>query len=215
MNKTALIIIDMQNDFINPKGSLYVKDADSLVEHTVSLMQEPKWDCVAMTKDWHPSDHVSFAKNHNLPEFSPITYTLPVEGQEHKTYESQLWPDHCIQGTWGAEFHPDLIKAFESLKVPHRVIEKGYLTDDEYYSGFSDIWGQHVTELNVYLNENKITNLFIVGMTFDFCVKATAIDAIKLGYDVTILKKYTKSIADENKVLDIERMLVENDVKLI
>ncbi|CDO96374.1 unnamed protein product [Kluyveromyces dobzhanskii CBS 2104] len=201
MGARALLIIDIQNDFLPPKGSLAVQNGDTIIEPVIKLLQDHDWDCVAMTKDWHRPDHISFAKNHELPDFTAFTYDSPVTGSTEKQ-AATLWPVHCVQNTWGSEVAERLLAQFSKLEVPHTIVNKGYLSDREYYSGFNDIWNDHHTELDAFFKKNNVTEIYVVGLAFDFCVKNTAISAADLGYHVTIFKNYTKAIVNDHKSTD-------------
>ncbi|EDO16978.1 hypothetical protein Kpol_1041p36 [Vanderwaltozyma polyspora DSM 70294] len=155
-------------------------------------MFSEKWDSIVLTRDWHCKDHVSFAKNHNLPNFAPFVYCSPVVNDERKI-ESTLWPVHCIEDTEGADIAPSLQAVLR--KHPEIVlVNKGYLKDREYYSAFCDIWDDHNTELHEILQQDGIDEVVVVGLALDYCVKNSAISAAKLGYKTTILKKYTRAI---------------------
>lgn len=201
MGSRALLIIDIQNDFLPPDGSLAVQDGDAIIDPVIKLLNEKKWDCVAMTKDWHPSDHISFAKNHGLPDYSAFTYESPVRGSTEKQ-EATLWPVHCVQESWGSEVPERLMKELQKQKVPHTVVNKGFLADREYYSGFNDIWNDHRTELDDFLKKNNVSEVYLVGLALDFCVMNTAISAAKLGYKTTILKDYTRAIKNDPKSVE-------------
>lgn len=192
----ALLIIDIQNDFLPPNGSLAVSAGDEIINPVIQLARDPKWACVVMTKDWHPRDHISFARNHNLPDFSQFTYESPLH--DGQSQSATLWPVHCVQDTVGSEVPEAITEAFERLDVPHTIVNKGYLSDREYYSGFNDIWEDHHTELNDFLKSQKTTEVYVVGLALDYCVKNTAISASKLGYHTTILQNYTRAIAPES-----------------
>ncbi|CAG98781.1 nicotinamidase [Kluyveromyces lactis] len=214
MGARALLVIDIQNDFLPPKGSLAVQDGDTIIDPVIQLLQDQDWDCVAMTKDWHPPDHISFAKNHGLPDFSSFTYDSPVPGSTEKQ-SATLWPVHCVQETWGSEVPEKLLAEILKLKVPHKIVNKGYLSDREYYSGFNDIWNDHHTELDAFFKENDVTEIYVVGLAFDFCVKNSAISAANLGYHVTILKDYTKAIANDLQSIEsFIQELAKNEVSV-
>ncbi|AMD22704.1 HHL066Wp [Eremothecium sinecaudum] len=216
MSKKALIIIDAQNDFVDPAGALSAPDGQSILDPIAKLMQEDTWQCVAMTRDWHPSNHVSFAKNHGVRDFSSFTYHSPVRGREKDVQEATLWPVHCVQGTWGAKVVGQVFQAFQSLKKPSLLVDKGFLADREYYSGFTDIWGEHQTELQSFLEQQGVTEVYIVGFVLEYCVKHTAIDASKSGFKTNILCKYTKTINSEEEVIfKVKEELRQRGVTLV
>jgi len=163
----ALLIIDVQNDFC-PGGSLAVTDGDKVVPLINDMMVHAfkVGDLVVATQDWHPAGHGSFASAHNAQAFSMGT----LSGQPQV-----MWPDHCIQDTKGADFHPDL------LDVPF-VFCKGMDPTVDSYSGFFDNDGKNPTGLDTFLKEHGVTEVTICGLATDYCVKFTALDAVKLGY---------------------------------
>ncbi len=165
---TALIVVDVQNDFADPAGSLYVKGG----EHIVPLINaeiaraRAAGGSVVYTRDWHPATTPHFAK------------------------DGGLWPDHCLMDTWGAEFHSDLL-------VDGPEVKKGSNGEDG-YSGFSmrDPATGHVTptELEDLLRQRGIARLAIAGLATDYCIKATALDGLSLGFDVQLLTRAIKSV---------------------
>ena len=167
----ALLIIDVQNDFC-PGGSLAVANGDKVVPLINAMMVHAfkVGDLVVATQDWHPADHGSFASAHNAQAFS----MGKLGGQPQV-----MWPDHCIQDTKGAEFHPDL------LDVPN-VFCKGMDPTVDSYSGFFDNDGKNPTGLDAFLKEHKVTEVTICGLATDYCVKFTALDAVKLGYTTNV-----------------------------
>ena len=170
MAPSAFIVIDVQNDFC-PKGALAVADGDAVVAPINAMMAD--FDHVILTQDWHPHDHSSFASQHDgLDPFS--TTTMDYGNQT-------LWPDHCIQGTKGAEFHPSL-----NLDRAELIIRKGYRTAIDSYSAFFENDKTTPTGLGGALKERGITHLFMAGLATDFCVAFSALDAAKLGFDVTV-----------------------------
>lgn len=158
--KDALIIVDVQNDFC-PGGALAVPEGDQIVPIINKYIENfvSKNAIVVATRDWHPKNHVSF-----------------------KEYGG-LWPVHCVQNTWGAEFHP-------RLRLPKNVIiiSKAFESEVEAYSGFQR------TELDKILKENGVKRLFVAGLATDYCVKATVLDALKLGYEVYVLVDAVKGV---------------------
>jgi nicotinamidase/pyrazinamidase len=185
--KRALIIVDVQNDFCEG-GSLAVPNANEVIPIINALRARGGWDMVVMTQDWHPSNHASFASNNaGAQPFSTIQ--LPVVG------EQVMWPDHCVQHSLGAEFHPDLDRAEER----DIVIRKGTKQGIDSYSGFGDALGhthEH-TELESVLREGGISHLFVGGLAADFCVAFTAKDAAAVGFQVFLVEDATRGISAE------------------
>ncbi|CCC66745.1 hypothetical protein NCAS_0A01870 [Naumovozyma castellii] len=210
----ALLIIDVQNDFLPPNGSLAVPKGDEIVNPILSLIHDSQqdWHRVVMTRDWHPKNHISFAKRHGQEPYSSITYKSPRPG-DSSTQEGTLWPVHCVQNTRGSQLADPLLK--ETYKNHYKIVDKGFLSDREYYSAFNDIWDFHKTELNDYLKKHHITQVYVVGLALDFCVKNTAISAAKLGYETIILKDYTRAInSDEESMEKLKKELEEHNIKL-
>ncbi|MQQ08533.1 bifunctional nicotinamidase/pyrazinamidase [Epibacterium sp. SM1979] len=165
----ALLVIDVQNDFC-PGGALAVPAGDEVVAPINAMMDV--FDTVILTQDWHPAGHQSFASAH--PGKAPYeTVTLPYGPQV-------LWPDHCVQGTEGAAFHPELRTDGDLI------IRKGFRSAIDSYSAFFENDQETVTGLHGYLSERGITQLTLVGLATDFCVSYSALDARKLGYEVTV-----------------------------
>lgn len=173
----ALILVDLQNDFA-PGGALPVPQGDSFIAQLNAL--QPYFDLVVATKDWHPNGHVSFASRHNLPPYQEIT--LP-NGTSQK-----IWPDHCVQGGWGAEFIPGL-----ETKYIKPTFHKGTELDVDSYSGFFDDNGK-ATGLGDYLQNANVDKVFVVGLATDYCVKATALHARKLGFETYVVEDLTRGV---------------------
>lgn len=175
---TALIVIDMQNDFC-PDGALAVEGGDQIVAPINGMMTD--YDAVVLTQDWHPADHSSFADNH--PGAAPFSITDMPYGPQ------VLWPKHCVIGSQGAAFHPDL-----SLDQADLVIRKGYNAGIDSYSAFFENDHKTSTGLAGYLRERGLDDLTFVGLAHDFCVAWSAIDAAKLGFKATVIENATRAI---------------------
>ena len=167
---SALIVIDVQNDFC-PGGALAVPEGDQIVSGINALMDGA--EAVVLTQDWHPADHSSFASQHEGQDpYSLID--MPYGPQV-------LWPDHCVIGSEGAAFHADL-----HTDRAEMVIRKGFRRAIDSYSAFFENDHTTPTGLEGYLRTRGITKLTMVGLATDFCVAYSAIDAAKLGFDVTV-----------------------------
>ena len=165
----ALIVVDVQNDFC-PGGALAVPGGDEVVAPINAMMN--RFDAVILTQDWHPAGHSSFASAH--PGNAPFeTVEMPYGTQV-------LWPDHCVQGTEGAAFHKDLRTDGDLI------IRKGYRAGIDSYSGFFENDRTTPTGLEGYLRSRGITDLTLAGLATDFCVAFTALDAVRLGFAVTV-----------------------------
>lgn len=165
----ALLVIDVQNDFC-PHGALAVVGGDEIVAGINAAM--PQFDAVVMTQDWHPADHSSFASSHDA---------APMDIIEMPYGPQVLWPDHCVQGTAGAEFHRNL-----DVNRADMIVRKGYNPAIDSYSAFFENDRKTPTGLQGYLNTRGITQLILVGLATDFCVSYSAVDAAQLGFDVTV-----------------------------
>ncbi len=174
----ALIVIDVQNDFC-PGGALAVPEGDAIIAGINGMMKQA--DAVILTQDWHPAGHSSFASSH--PDQAPYSVIKMAYGPQ------VLWPDHCIQGSNGAAFHPDLDQSCADL-----IIRKGYNPAIDSYSAFFE--NDHITPtgLEGYLRSRDITRLTIVGLALDFCVHFSAVDAARLGFDVTVRQDLGRAI---------------------
>jgi nicotinamidase/pyrazinamidase len=182
---SALIVIDVQNDFC-PGGALAVPEGDQIVPGITALMAEA--EAVVLTQDWHPSDHSSFASQHAGQE---------PYGMIEMPYGPQvLWPDHCVIGSEGAAFHEDL-----DTDRAEMVIRKGFRRAIDSYSAFFENDHKTPTGLEGYLRTRGITKLTMAGLATDFCVAYSAIDAAKLGFDVTVRMDLCRAI-DLNGSLD-------------
>ena len=174
----ALIVIDVQNDFC-PGGALAVPEGDQIVSGINALMDE--FQAVILTQDWHPADHSSFASQHEGK--------APMELVEMPYGSQVLWPDHCIQGSKGAEFH-------DALRVDRAdlIIRKGYNRAIDSYSGFFENDQTTSTGLEGYLKSRGITHLTFVGLATDFCVNFSAVDAARLGFGVEVALDLCRAI---------------------
>ncbi|PZO75122.1 MAG: bifunctional nicotinamidase/pyrazinamidase [Mesorhizobium amorphae] len=166
----ALVVIDVQNDFC-PGGALAVADGDAVVPVINGLMAA--FPHVILTQDWHPAGHKSFASSH--PGKAPFESVAMPYG------EQTLWPDHCVQGTEGAAFHPTL--AWDRAEL---VLRKGFRPEIDSYSAFFENDRTTPTGLGGYLRERGIGAVTLVGLATDYCVAFSALDARKEGFEVTV-----------------------------
>ncbi len=174
----ALIVIDVQNDFC-PGGALAVTEGDRIVPGLNALMAE--FGCVVLTQDWHPADHTSFADNH--PGAAPFSLTQMDYGPQ------VLWPRHCVQGSAGAAFHLDL-----KTDPAQLVIRKGFRPGIDSYSAFFENDRQTATGLEGYLRNRGIKRLVLAGLATDYCVAYSALDAVRLGFAVTVRMDLSRAI---------------------
>jgi nicotinamidase/pyrazinamidase len=173
-----LLVIDVQNDFC-PGGALAVADGDQVVPVINDL--GPRFAHVALTQDWHPADHLSFAAQH--PGRQPFETIALDHG------EQTLWPTHCVQATAGAAFHPD-------LALPHAalILRKGFRRFIDSYSAFRENDRRTATGLAAYLRERGITRVFLAGLATDYCVAYSALDAVELGFRAVVIEDACRAI---------------------
>lgn len=174
----ALLIVDLQNDFC-PGGALAVPDGDTIVPTVNKLVNV--FDTIIQTQDWHPAGHLSFASSHDGKE--------PYDTVEMDYGTQVLWPDHCVQGSMGAEFHPEL----NTLKT-QVIIRKGFRKAIDSYSTFYENDQETTTGLTGYLSQRGITDLYTVGLATDFCVKWSILDGIDEGFNMHIVEDAVKGI---------------------
>jgi nicotinamidase/pyrazinamidase len=178
----ALIIVDIQNDFVTG-GKLEVPNGEQIIP-LVNILSE-RFPLVVATQDWHPQNHKSFASNHrDKSAFEKIQ----LEGREQV-----LWPDHCVQGSRGAEFHP-LLK----MDRVEGIFRKGMVPDIDSYSGFFDNGHKKATGLAGYLRERGVNSVFVCGLAGDYCVFFTAKDALAEGFQTTIIEDATRAIDNDD-----------------
>ena len=171
----ALIIVDMQNDFC-PGGALAVDNGDTIVPGINTIAE--KFKIVVTTQDWHPQDHGSFASNHQDAQ--------PFEIGTLSGRSQVLWPDHCVQETQGAQFHPE-------LNIKSQNFVKGTNPEADSYSGFFDDDGASAG-LHEFLRNHNVSHVYICGLATDYCVKFTALDALKQGYSTTVIEDLCKGV---------------------
>lgn len=174
----ALLIIDVQNDFC-PGGALAVAQGDAIVTGINAIMAD--FDAVVLTQDWHPAGHSSFASSY--AEKAPYDMIDMPYGPQ------VLWPDHCVQGTEGSTFHPELETNQADL-----IIRKGYNPAIDSYSAFFENDHKTPTGLEGYLRTRGITEVTLVGLALDFCMHYSAVDAAKLGFKTTVRTDLCRAI---------------------
>lgn len=193
MSKRALIIVDMQNDFL-PGGSLAVENGDEIVP-VINRIQKD-FDLVIATQDWHPRRHYSFASSHKGKN--------PFDEIRHEGQTQVLWPDHCVQGESGAEFSDQL----ETRRIA-AIFRKGMDPEVDSYSGFFDNNREHRTGMAGYLKDLGVTDIYLTGLAADFCVYYSAKDGRDLGFEVYYVTNATKAISAEGyeaAIKDLEEL---------
>ena len=195
----VLIVIDVQNDFC-PGGALAVADGDAVIPviHRVARLFEH----IVLTQDWHTPGHHSFASAH--PGRQAFDQTRVSYGVQ------TLWPDHCVQGTRGAEFHPAL-----TLPRAELILRKGFRREIDSYSAFFENDRTTATGMAAYLRERGLTRLFFAGLAFDYCVGYSALDARRLGLPAVILRDACRAIGLGDSVQKIETEFATAGVEVI
>lgn len=188
----ALILVDIQKDFM-PDGPLPTVDGYEVVPVANRLI--PKFEIVAATQDWHPPDHVSFASNHEGRQPHDVI-------DAPRGLKQELWPDHCVQGSEGADF----VEGLDAGRVD-RVFRKGTDPEIDSYSGFFDNGHEKKTGLGDWLKERGVTDVYLVGVATDVCVKFTALDARELGFETHVIEDGTRGV--EGRPGDVARALDE------
>ncbi|MBT6206149.1 MAG: bifunctional nicotinamidase/pyrazinamidase [Alphaproteobacteria bacterium] len=177
-SRDALIVVDIQNDFC-PGGALAVSDGDAVVAVANALI--PRFTNVVLTQDWHPAGHTSFASSH--------AGQAPFDRIDMSYGGQTLWPDHCVQGSNGAEFHRDLV-----TNSAHLVIRKGYDSAIDSYSAFYENDQTTPTGLTGYLRTCGISRVFLLGLATDYCVHYSTMDARKEGFDAIVIEDGCRAI---------------------
>jgi len=195
--RRTLLIIDMQNDFIT--GSLKVTDAEEIIAPIADLIKEDVWNQVIYSQDWHPKDHISFFSNVELRPLDStwlsehpgkVSMFEEVVFKRYPPYRQVLWPDHCIQGSQGAEFHPNITTPKKT-----KIIQKGTNPMIDAYSVFFDntgIKGSGSTGLKEMVRGS--TEIVVVGLAMDYCVGWTSLDSVELGYPTTMLADMSRPV---------------------
>ena len=195
----VLLIIDVQNDFC-PGGALAVSDGAAVVPVIHRLAAQ--FEHVILTQDWHTSNHQSFASAHGGKR--------PFE-QTDLSYGAQtLWPDHCVQGTPGADFHPEL-----KLTQAELILRKGFRPEIDSYSAFFENDKATATGLGGYLRERGFKRVFLAGLAYDYCVGYSALDARRLGFEATVVRDACRAIDLNDSVAQIEREFGAAGVQLV
>lgn len=195
---SALLVIDVQNDFC-PGGALAVPEGDQIVPGINALMEDA--EAVILTQDWHPDGHSSFASQHDGKD--PFGMIEMPYGQQ------VLWPDHCVIGSHGSAFHADLHTDRAEI-----VVRKGFRRDIDSYSAFFENDHRTPTGLEGYLKTRGITSLTLTGLATDFCVAFSAIDAARLGFDVTVRMDLCRAIDLDGSLAKMKDDMAQSGVVL-
>ena len=195
----VLVVIDVQNDFC-PRGALAVPDGDAVIDPILRITD--RFEHIILTQDWHPAGHASFASAH--------AGKRPFEQIELSYGMQTLWPDHCVQGSKGAEFH-------QALHLPRAelILRKGFRPRIDSYSAFFENDRVTPTGLAGYLDERNLNRIFLAGLAYDFCVGYSALDARRLGLSAVILRDACRAIDLNGSVAKIEAEVDRAGVVLI
>jgi nicotinamidase/pyrazinamidase len=192
----ALLVVDVQNDFM-PGGALAIPDGDAIIPLINTLAK--KFDHVILTQDWHPAQHISFASTHNKQHYETI--------QVHYGPQT-LWPEHVLQHTEGAAFHP-------ALHIPHAelILRKGFRRHIDSYSAFLENDHRTPTGLAGYLRERNLQRLFLCGLAYDFCVRYSAIDGHNHGFETIVIEDATRAVNLPNSVAETNAALATANIR--
>ena len=207
MQKAAFIIVDVQVDFC-PGGSMAVRGGDEIIGPINSLLQDNAqsggelFRKVVVTTDWHPLHHVSFADEHEGKQ--------PYEIVEVDGLSQNLWPAHCVAGSRGAGFHPDLQEEYADL-----IIRKGTQANLDSYSAFFENDGETPTGLAGYLHEFGIEKIYLCGLAFDWCVYFSALDAHRLGFQTCVIEDLTRPVdVPEGTAAERKDLMLQKDIEV-
>lgn len=186
-----LIVVDVQNDFC-PGGALAVPGGDQVIPVIQRIAS--RFDHIALTQDWHPPGHCSFASSYSGKNAGDEVLT--TAGEQH------LWPDHCVQGTHGAELHPNL-----KLDRAELILRKGFRREIDSYSAFFENDRTTPTGLAGYCHEREFTRMFFAGLAYDFCVGFSALDARRAGFEAVVLRDACRAIDVQGSMAKMEAEL--------
>ncbi|CAL7939563.1 unnamed protein product [Xylocopa violacea] len=212
---SALLIVDVQNDFIDGSLSLreceYKQDGTDVVEPINRLVKNGRFDKIIYSLDWHPDNHISFYENLHLRELHPESEVTKENAKlfdkvmfADPCVEQTLWPKHCVMNTWGAELHKDLTVAPGSEQV-----RKGQNPEIDAYSVFFDNSSKVETELQNILRKSAVTHVYVCGLAYDVCVKATCMDGLRLGYALAVIDDCCRGV-NSNNTEAAKKLICEN-----
>jgi nicotinamidase/pyrazinamidase len=186
-----LLVIDVQRDFC-PGGRLAIEDGDAVVPAIQSLATH--FAHIVLTQDWHPTAHTSFASSHQ--------HTKPYEVIQASYGEQTLWPDHCVQNTPGADFHPGLAGVVGRAEL---ILRKGFRPAIDSYSAFFENDKQTPTGLAGYLRERGFQRIFLAGLAYDFCVRFSALDGVRAGFAAFVVEDACRPVNLPGSVAETNR----------
>ena len=198
-DRDVLVVVDVQNDFC-PGGALAVPDGDAVIP--VILRVAARFENIVATQDWHPPGHCSFASRYRGKR--------PLDVVEVASGEQRLWPDHCVQGTRGAELHP-------TLKLPRAqlILRKGFRADVDSYSAFFENDHRTATGLAGYCRERGLERVFLAGLAYDFCVGFSAVDARECGFEAVVIRDACRAIDVDGSVAAMEGEFARRGVRVV
>jgi len=200
MAKRALLIIDVQNDFLQG-GSLAVPRGDEIIPLLNKLQEQ--FELIIATKDWHPKNHKSFASQHKNRKVGDVVI---LNGQKQI-----LWPDHCVQNSFGSEFPSTL-----NTENIEKIFYKGTDKNIDSYSGFLDNDRKKKTGLEEYLRQKRVEDIYIAGLATDYCVKCTALDGKAAGFNIFVIENACRGVdLDKGNVDRVIKEMKENGIKII
>lgn len=221
MTKVALVVVDLQEDFLPEDGSLAVPHGRDIITNINRLVdaRKYKWLAIIATQDWHPANHCSFASQHGVAPYSELEFKHPLGEKDDtgnvKTMKQYVWPDHCVQESFGATLEESFLTLFNTTEdVPKKLVQKGYLQDREYYSCFQDCWKLHHTEMEDFLKSEGVTDVIFVGLAYDFCVLNSARDCAAAGFNAYVIKECSRSVYPD-KEAETDKLYAEAGVKQI
>jgi nicotinamidase/pyrazinamidase len=198
-SRDALVVVDVQNDFC-PGGALAVPEGDAVIPaiHRIA----GRFEHILLTQDWHPSGHCSFASSYGGKK--------PFEVVELAGREQRLWPDHCVQGTRGAELHPAL-----RLDRAELILRKGFRKEIDSYSAFFENDHATATGLAGYCRERGLERMFFAGLAYDFCVGFSALDARRAGFEAVVVRDACRAIDVAGSVARMEAEFAARGVLVV
>ena len=216
----VLIVVDPQNDFVKPNGNLAIPNAELAIPNINKLLTSNKFDYKIITQDWHPENHVSFAKTHGAELFTQKE-TLQGAGSKAgiKTINQVMWPNHCIAGTTGAEIHENILE-----KEANAIFRKGHISDRECYSVFEfvypfdnqEVFGDEYITPHFYTMDGlKADEIYICGYAGDFCCQATAISATRLTDKIFFIKDAMGWVDNNNEANTYTKLLQTGKINII
>jgi len=198
--RSALLVIDVQNDFCPPDGSLAVGEGTAVIPIVNDLRKRCHFNAVAHTQDFHPADHCSFASNNKDNPDCKLFTPLRLKNGDMQV----MWPDHCVQGSNGTKFHKDLVMEKSDI-----VVQKGKNREVDSYSGFYDNDKREKTELSDLLKKQGVTDVYVTGLAYDYCVGYSALDAFDEGFKVSVVEDATRGVAPDTTKAMKEKLIAK------